>query len=252
MEMLLDGPRACGEYELAQVLDVGNIVMRILAGRPANWGHSWPHVCCASNIENVRLIKVENQVVSSMAIFMTEVRAGDLTLKVGGINGVATLPEFRRHGLAGLLLEDCHAKMLSDGCDIGLLNTNICDWYRRFEWENGSTERVYRLDRGSIVYLPELKGVDIEEGVEEHLDEIITLHEGESCGARRERELYRILLSRPRYRTFLARRDGDTIAYAVVARGRIVECGGEAETVAGLIREVFARLDDPKCLNFYS
>ncbi len=245
MEMLLDGPRGCREYELAQVLDVGNVVMRILAGQPANWGHSWPHVYCASNIDNVRLIKLEYQVVSSMAIFTTEVRVGALTLKVGGINGVVTLPEFRRHGLAGLLLEDCHAKMLSDGCDISLLNTNINDWYRRFDWENGSTERVYHLDRGSIVYLPELKGVDIEEGVDEHLDELITLHEGESYGAHRERELYRILLSRPRYRTYLARRDGDIIAYAVVAKGRIVEYGGEAETVTGLIRDVFARLDDP-------
>ena len=245
MEMLLDGPRGCREYELAQVLDVGNVVMRILAGRPANWGHSWPHVYCASNIDNVRLIKVEYQVVSSMAIFTTEVRVGALTLKVGGINGVATLPEFRRHGLAGLLLEDCHAKMLSDGCDIGLLNTAIYDWYRRFDWENGSTEKVYYLDRGSIGYLPQLKDVDIAEGVEEHIDDVIALHEGESYAARRERGLYPILLSRPHYRTYLARRDGDTIAYAVVARGRIVEYGGEAETVAGLIREVFARLDDP-------
>ena len=243
--MLLDGPRGCREYELAQVLDVGNVVMRILAGQPANWGHSWPHVYCASNIDNVRLIKVEYQVVSSMAIFTTEVRAGALTLKVGGINGVATLPEFRRHGLAGLLLEDCHAKMLSDGCDIGLLNTAIYDWYRRFDWENGSTEKVYYLDRGSIGYLPQLKDVDISEGVEEHIDDVIALHEGESYAARRERGLYPILLSRPHYRTYLARRDGDTIAYAVVARGRIVEYGGEAETVAGLIREVFARLDDP-------
>ena len=245
MEGSIDGPRGCSEHELAQVVDVGNTVMRILAGKPANWGHSWPHVYCASNIDNVRLIKVENQVVSSMAIFTTEVRAGALTLKVGGINGVVTLPEFRRQGLAGLLLEDCHAKMLSDGCDIGLLHTNIHDWYRRFDWENGSRERVYNLDRGSIIYLPGLKDVDIEEGVDEHLDEVITLHDGEPYGARRERKLYRILFSRPRYRTYLARRDGGTIAYAVVARDRIVEYGGPAKTVAGLIREIFAQIDDP-------
>ena len=56
MEGSIDGPRGCSEHELAQVVDVGNIVMRITAGQPANWGHSWPHVYCASNMDNVRLI----------------------------------------------------------------------------------------------------------------------------------------------------------------------------------------------------
>ncbi|MEZ4860387.1 MAG: GNAT family N-acetyltransferase [Caldilineaceae bacterium] len=248
----IDGPRACRPYELAPTLDVGTAVMRLEQGADPNWGHSWPHIYTPDNLANVRIIKVDEQVVSSMAILPTTVQAqtaqGEaVTLTVGGINGVATLPAFRRRGFGGQLLQDCHAKMMADGCDIALLSTGIDNWYRRFGWENGGQQWSYTLDRRSCTYLPPLDSavtVEVVATATAALDEIAALHSQEALGARRRRDLYPSLLFRLEGRLYCARQAGRLLAYVVVRNQQILEYGGATEPVAGLIRTVFTHLDD--------
>ena len=248
----IDGPRACQSHELAPTLDVGTAVMRLEQDRPPTWGHSWPHIYCAENLENVRIIKVGHQVVSSMAIFHTDVlaRTGQgktIMLRVGGINGVATLPEFRRHGFAGQLLLDCHAKMRADGCDIGLLVTGIHNWYRRFGWENGAQRWTFTVDRGSSCYLPVLDpALHVAEvtNAPSALAEIAILHRQAELGAQRRSELDGLLLTRLGNRVFGAWHHDKLVAYAVVRNHAVEEYGGPAATVAGLIRTIFEEADD--------
>ncbi len=244
----IDGPRAARPHELAPVVDCANAVMRQEAGQPLTWGHSWPHVYAPDNLENVRLIKVDHQVVSSMAIFVSEVRVGGATLRVGGINGVATLPAFRRRGFASLLLQDCHAKLLADGCDVGLLSTGIDNWYRRLGWENGARQWAFPVDRGTVDYLPTLPAeVTVCVVADDPADHaaVHALHAPGPFAVRRSVELTGVLIHRPARRAFLAWRGGQAVAYVVWDRHAIIEYGGDASVVAGLIRYVFAEHDDP-------
>jgi GNAT acetyltransferase-like protein len=243
---LLDGPRACRDYELPPLLDVINQVFRVDAGRPPDMGHCWAHVYRPANLDNVRLIKINHQIASCIAIYPTRVQAGAATLQVGGINAVTTLPAFRRRGLAGQVLRDCHAKMLRDGCDIGLLSTPVTEWYRRFDWESGGSQRAYTLDRASIAYLPEPADITIDDAAERHLAAIRALYAAGPFAAARDLDTCRILLLRPGYRTYVALQAGQATAYMVLrGAGTVVEYGGPAPAVAGLIRAVFLRLDDP-------
>lgn len=248
----IDGPRACSLYELAPALDVGTAVMRLEQNMPPTWGHSWPHVYCSENLENIRIIKANHQVVSSMAIFTTMVRAQSaaaeaVTLTVGGINGVATLPSFRRRGFARQLLRDCHAKMEVDGCDIALLSTGIDNWYRRFGWERGATQWTFTIDRGSYRYLPALGGaMQVDEATTSMsaLAEVRVLHKKELLGAQRRSEIDPLLLTRLGSRVVIARQNARLLAYIVLRNNQILEHGGTSEVAAGLVRAVFEREDD--------
>lgn len=249
----IDGPRACRPYELAPTLDVGTAVMRLERDVPPTWGHSWPHVYCPENLDNIRIIKVNDQVVSSMGIFTTSVRAytaqaAEITLTVGGINGVATLSPFRRRGLAGQLLQDCHAKMRADGCDIALLSTGIDNWYRRFGWENGAQQWTFTIDRGSSSYLPPLDEALVMAEVTttmSALSEVGTLHRAASLGSQRRAELDTLLFTRLGSRIFVARQDSRIMAYVVVRDNQVLEHGGPPATIAGLVRTLFEGTDDP-------
>ena len=95
----LDGPRACGKYDLAGVLDLCNLVLRILntpPGKPEGWptiGYGWPHVYNHGNLDNIRLIAHKGEVVSSVGIYPAEVRTPRGTISVGGINCFVTHPD---------------------------------------------------------------------------------------------------------------------------------------------------------------
>jgi len=239
-----EGPRACFDYELPRVLDLLNAVFRIEAGRPPTFGRDRAQVYRPSNLDNIRVLFHNHEPVSVVTIFPATTRSGSQALNVGGITGVATHSDFRKRGLAGIVLRDCHQRMLQNGYDIGLLNTGIVDWYRRFGWENGALERTFTLDRNVVRYLPTLTNAEIRSGAEECLEAVHALHGREPFVVERSSELTRILLCRPHIATFTAVRSHEVIAYAVVAHQTILEYGGPTEDVAGLIGAIYRLMDD--------
>jgi hypothetical protein len=240
---LVDGPRECRPHELAPVLDLINLVLRADAAKPPTIGRDWTQIYRPSNLANVRILKINHQIISASSIYPTDVKAGPHRIKVGGINGVVTHPDCRKRGLAGSVLRDCHAKMRADGCDIGLLSTVIFDWYRRFGWENGALSRTFTLDRNVVRYLPPFDA-ELVAGPVIDVPGIAARHDSEPFSAERSPETYRLLLERPHLQTFAARHAGRTVAYAVFRDDVIVEYGGPATDVAALIGELYRRRDD--------
>lgn len=49
--------------------------------------------------------KIDGRIVSNVGVIRREIKVGDRMFVIGGIGGVATLPQFRRRGYARLLLE---------------------------------------------------------------------------------------------------------------------------------------------------
>ncbi|MBM3935482.1 MAG: GNAT family N-acetyltransferase [SAR202 cluster bacterium] len=247
----LEGPRACGKYELACVLDTANYVMRYLqtpAGQPTRLptiGFDWSHIYHQDNLENIRVITHDGKVVTTIAIFPQTVRTPRGNISVGGINCFATLPDYRRRGLGEAVLLDAHKKMKDNGHHIALLTTTVHDYYRKFGWESAGTQRSYVFDRGNIGLLPSPNGMEISDDWRPDMADIIALHQHEPLICLRSPELFRLLADHRLNRMFVAKVGGRPMAYAGIREGALVEYGGSPSHVAALIRAVFEALDDP-------
>lgn len=238
----IEGPRECDfEYEIGPTLDLVNLVLRTSRGAEPTYGESWPQIFSYSNRKNIRIIKVGEKVVSCVSLFFSEVTVGRITLKVGGLNGLATHPDYRKRGYAKLILEDATQRMREEGSDISLLATPIWEYYRLSGWEKGGIENIYSLDRGNINLLPKLKNYGIQENFHKYLDEINALRAKENLGAARSVTLLRSLLSKNKICLIL--KGKNLAAYIVVRKRGVIEYAGPPEIVAGAIREVFQQMD---------
>jgi len=212
---------------------------------PPTVGFDWSHIYNHKNLNNIRVVSHKGKVVSSVGIFPSTVRTPRGSISVGGINNFLTHPNYQRHGLGSAVLRDAHQKMRADGHHIGLLVTVIPDYYRKFGWDSAGRQLSFIFDRDNIEFLPEPTGFEITKEWEPYAKQLRALHDEESYVALRSQDLFNLLLERRAERLFVAVCDGRAVAYAAVSGWRVVEYGGEADTVAGLLRGVFTKLDDP-------
>jgi hypothetical protein len=145
------------------------------------------------------------------------------------------------------------------GCHVGLLVTGIMNWYRRLGWEEAGSLRSYRLNRGNIRLLPALStgvsyrfaeaGDDKASGdkvSDEVAAEVVRLRNQDRLGATRTVEGFRQLYTARRSpQILLAESGGEAISYLLVRDNFVIEWGGNAQSVAGLVRSYFEASDDP-------
>ena len=196
-------------------------------------------------IKNNRVVRVDDQIVSSAAIFPHETRQGSVDLTIGGINGVSTDVEYRRRGYASRLREACIDRMSELGCHVSLLSTGVPSWYRRLGWEYGGLIRAYRFDRGNRAFLPRTPSIDLRPADQGDFDELGQIHHDRCLGAVRSPERMRALLQRRGHTTWVTGSLGEIGAY-LCARGRtIVEYGGSAALVLSMLSRLLDEWDDP-------
>jgi ribosomal protein S18 acetylase RimI-like enzyme len=271
VEHRFEGPRPARLEERDQLIDMVNVVFRLSVGREPTIATDWPHVYAPANLENVMVVSDQGRLVASAGVWANDIRVGDVALRVGGINCVGTLQEYRRHGLGSQVMEAAQSKMAELGCHAGLLVTGISNWYRRLGWDDAGCVRTYRLNRGNIALLPRLPdGLRIrftevsasraeQESKKEAITEALRLHNSAQLGAVRTAEGFRQLLAAKKNpRIVLAESESVSApvagqeakpatasAYLLLRDHSVVEWAGPAEIVAGLVRACFERLDDP-------
>lgn len=62
----VEGPRTCSDSEIGPTLDFVNLVHRTLKGKEPTAGQDYPYIYQHKNLENVRVIKVDGRIVSSV------------------------------------------------------------------------------------------------------------------------------------------------------------------------------------------
>lgn len=81
------------------------------------------------------VVVVGNRIVSTLRIWDRWVHLGSTPVRMGGIGGVSTHPDYRGRGLATKLMEQTAEYLRGDGYDLGLLFTMIpARFYRRLGW----------------------------------------------------------------------------------------------------------------------
>jgi GNAT superfamily N-acetyltransferase len=86
--------------------------------------------------EYTRCAFVGKRMVSAVQIVRREVRVGQVTLTLGGIANVGTVPAYRSKGYSTQLLRDAMTVMENEGFDFSMLFTGIHGFYARLGWES--------------------------------------------------------------------------------------------------------------------
>ena len=246
----LEGPRPARPEELAEILVLANKVMR--EGRKPTIATDYSFIYNPANAPNIMVVKDGDRVVSMAGMWMNTAEAGKGQISVGGINCLATLPNYRGHGLATKIMDAAVEHMAGLGCQVGRLTTGINDWYHRFGWENAGSLCTYRLNHSNIDLLPTLpEEATVTNGTEfndEVIEAIVRLRQTDRLGGARTPEVMAELLQADNdpdlmgnTRYVMAHRDGEPAAYCLESKYGIVEWGGPADWVGGLVSAWFAR-----------
>jgi len=241
----LQGPRLAKRDDLPGILDLVNLVHRTLKGRRSRVENDFPHVYDPANVGNIVIVTQGQRVVSVVAVWPNDIQLGEVRLRVGGINCLATLPELRKQGLGRRVMEASHERMRELGCHVGLLGTRIPNWYRGLGWEKAGCWVTYTFDRGNIGLLPALPdGIAIREAGAESLPDVVRLRNADRLGAVRDVESFRPVLMRHPPQVFVAERGSGVAGYAFVRGRSAIEWAGPAPVVAGIVRGWFETHDD--------
>ena len=125
--------RPVRESELDELIDLLCLVHRHPQGRERYRGYiqgdpTW-------SPEQTPVVVLHGRLVSTLRIWDRQVHLGATPVRMGGIGGVTTHPDFRGRGLASQLMTHAADLMRSDGYELGLLFTMIpARFYRRLGW----------------------------------------------------------------------------------------------------------------------
>ncbi len=119
------------------------------------------------------VIVVGSRIVSTLRIWDRRLHLGSTPVRMGGIGGVTTHPDYRGRGLATQLMAQTAEYLRGDGYDLGLLFTEIpAHFYRRLGWccvpLMGFRAELYcppQPGRSALEVLPFDESRDLEEAV---------------------------------------------------------------------------------------
>jgi predicted GNAT family N-acyltransferase len=110
---------------------------------------------CWSDVDWHILITVDEKLVSHVEIVEREAFVGQEAVRLGGIGGVLTLPEWRGRGLAQAGMRKAQEFMCEElGVEFGLL---MCDqemvpFYSKFGWVEVAGPLVYDQPEGKVIF----------------------------------------------------------------------------------------------------
>jgi predicted GNAT family N-acyltransferase len=244
---MIEGPRGARTNEFTEVLDFQNYVFRSNQGRQPTMGSDYPHLYRENNCDNLRHMRDDGQVISCVCVYPAQIQWDQAVLKIGGIGGVATHPDYRKQGHAGKVLQDCIDMMKSQDYDLSILWTGINGYYRRWGWENAGHQHYFKIDRSTIGYLPSAPSGEILTDTRDPrmIDGVLKLHRKMARGIVWDTELTEIMLNiLYKNSAMLLMVDNKPAGYIIYNRGgatHVKMWGGATESVLGLLRVAFGQ-----------
>ncbi len=203
--------------------------------------------------ENVWVAVDDGRLVSCVQIFPRPLQICGRAVPTGGIGSVFTLPDYRRDGLAGSLLERAVEAMSASGCELSLLFAARIAWYTRLGWRSWPVTRnlLARRDPSPPAAAAEILRFDAARDLAE-VEDLYRDYSGALDGTVvRDERLWQASLANagnPGEDFRVARRGEEVLAYAraTVLEGfpTVIEFGRRAEGVAALADLFCAMIDE--------
>lgn len=234
----MEGPRPLFEHEL------GDLIQFLSANlRPdQKWtiAEEYPLAIHDSNLNNVRVIKDNNNFMSAAVMKPLVIKSPVGVFKIAAIGSVVTNPLYRNQGFSKQVLEDCIDGARKHGCDFAILWTDLYDFYRKLGFELAGSEVSLTVPQNfKCADVPGLRFVN---STRVDPEAILRLYSQHSTGSVRTVDEIRKFLNIPNTRVFTAWDEKSVLqAYAVEGKGAdlegyIHEWGGGVSKLLPLIK----------------
>ncbi len=254
----IDGPRACRNDELHEMIALVDAVMR--AGSDQTFLTDYPLVYRDSNLQNISINKVNGEIVSVVPYFPRKVAIDGCCFTIGIISPTATSPDHRKKGYGLNCLNAGIEKMTTDGIDLSVLWTEIPTFrfYEHAQYQAVRSQKLLYSCRKTDAGLFANNGhsiVEYDPNSRRYITDIREMHEKEVFGVLRSAEDYPFLFSLPKMKTLIALQNNEPIGYLLVSRATnkpgLVEAGGEKAAVETLVNNVLNELDEKTALKVH-
>ncbi len=167
-------------------------------------------------VDNARVVTLDGKIISALIIIPAEILINGFKVKMGGLGGVCTLPDYRRRGYAGELLRYTVREMRRLGFITSALYPFSFAYYRKFGWELASNVCLYKIDPSNLPPFREKEKV--KEYSPEDLPAIKKIY-GENIRAKNccfvRSDLYWKKVTVPRAKRFLVYKEGEPEGYLI-------------------------------------
>ena len=231
----MEGPRAPKQEEWPSVLEF--LTKSLRPGLTWTLEQEYPSALSQQNLQNIRILKSNDDILSSavMKPFLVKSLVG--VLKVAGIGSVVTAADHRGQGLSGQILNSCLEAARKDVCDFAILWTDLFDFYRKLGFELAGSEISLILEK----QLVSSESYRVVEGAQIDASALLRLYGQHPCGGLRNEEDIRKHLRIPQSRIYTAWDANNQLkAFAVEGKGAdlqgyIHEWGGETQALVHLL-----------------
>ena len=251
-----DGPRACRKDEIPEVIALVDKAMRESSDQTMLT--DYPLVYQDDNLDNIRILKKDGELVSVVPFIPWEVRIEDCRFTIGIISPTATAPAHRHKGYGLACLNSCIKKMEEKHATLSVLWTRV----RTFPFYEHTGYQAVRSQSWIYTCKKEDTAKFANHGHEvytydpqtaRYIENIQRLHHGEVYGIHRSPDAYRTLFSLPKIATKIALQNGEPVAYLVVSNAvnkpGIIEGGGDECGLETLLHHSFSRLAPKTAVN---
>jgi predicted N-acetyltransferase YhbS len=247
----IDGPRAARADDVPEIIALVDAEMR--AGSDQSLLTDYPLVYAASNLHNVRVLRIDGELVSVVPVLPRDALIAGRRTRIGVISPTATAPGHRHRGYATCCLESAIEAMRAEGCALSVLWTLVATFpfyehsgYHAVRY-HGVAFELAAADASRFAPDPSVTIRTLDPADEPAVDAVRRMHERDEDTIRRRPQEYPALLDLPRMQTLLAIREGRPQGYLVVSSASnkpgIIEAGGDRPAIATLIHRVLTRLD---------
>jgi hypothetical protein len=141
---MIDGPRGATPEELDEVCD--------LVGRVFRWTmrDNFPTLFCKENVENLRIIKADDKVVSHFGFVVRDMIINGCRISVGNVGAVGTDENYRKRGYAWSILDEAMVRFRADGVDMFLVSGGR-NLYIQHGCTNVGKVNSYAVNRGTPI-----------------------------------------------------------------------------------------------------
>ena len=234
-------PRAPLNTELPDVITFLDSHMR----KDQAWSvrDEYPLAFNAQNLNNIRIIKDDETIVSHAVVKPVLVKTPYAILNVCTIGSVLTDPTKRQQGLSSKVIEDCIEQAMALKGDILVLWTDMFDFYKNFGFEMAGTEISLIINAG---FTPTKRRSDLKIVNSPKVDAaaLLRLYNLHSVTSHRTPEDIKKCLQIPNARVYTAwNKNGQMEAYAIEGKGvdlqgYIHEWGGNTSALMELFKHI--------------